>query len=85
MKKGKPEIKGYRQLTQVEIDLINQIKAKGEELEELLIEIDAYTVADNEQYGSPDAEPRRWMAIGKTHLQQGLMALTRSIARPESF
>ncbi|GAG46315.1 unnamed protein product, partial [marine sediment metagenome] len=27
----------------------------------------------------------RWLAIGKTDLQKGLMALTRSIAKPEFF
>ncbi len=83
--KSKPEIKGYRQLTQIEIDMLNLIKEKGEELEQLLAQVEEYTVTENEAFGSPDAEPRRWIAIGKTHLQQGLMALTRSIARPESF
>ncbi|WP_423815292.1 DUF7681 family protein, partial [Pseudomonas viridiflava] len=32
-----------------------------------------------------DAEPFRWIAIGKTHLQQGLMCLTRAVAKPEFF
>jgi hypothetical protein len=36
-------------------------------------------------YGTPDAEPHRWISIGKTHLQQGFMALTRGIAKPETF
>ena len=28
---------------------------------------------------------RRWITVGKTHLQEGLMALTRAVARPETF
>lgn len=31
------------------------------------------------------AQPGRWLSIGKTDLQTGLMALTRSIAQPGSF
>lgn len=31
------------------------------------------------------AEPPRWAAIGRTHFQEGLMALTRSVAQPTSF
>jgi hypothetical protein len=27
----------------------------------------------------------RWIAIAQTHLQQGLMALTRAVARPDGF
>ena len=30
-------------------------------------------------------ESRRWLEIGKEHLQQGFMALTRAIARPTTF
>ncbi len=35
------QIKGYRELSQEEIDLMNQIKAKGEELRELVQKIEA--------------------------------------------
>lgn len=35
------QIKGYRELSQAEIDLMNQIKAKGEELRELIKKIEA--------------------------------------------
>lgn len=34
--------------------------------------------------GSPFTDPR-WLAIGQTHLQQGLMAITRAVARPDGF
>jgi hypothetical protein len=31
------------------------------------------------------AEPHRWRSIAKTHMQEGLMALTRAVAQPGSF
>ena len=68
------KIKGYRDLTQEEIDLMNQIKEKGAELGELVEKLEAMADLD-----------KRWIEIGKTNLQQGLMALTRSVARPGFF
>lgn len=68
------KIKGYRDLSQEEINLMNKIKEKGEELGSLVQEID-----------SLDSTDRRWSDIGSTHLQQGIMALVRSVAKPESF
>ena len=73
------QIKGYRELSQLEIALINKIKDVGVELQSLILDL-------GETIGDPatKADPR-WLAIGKTHLQEGLMALTRSIAKPEFF
>ena len=71
------KIKGYRELTQEEIDLMNTIKEKGVELEELIEKIDSLT-------GDKTAD-KRWLDIGKTDLQKGLMALTRSVAKPTFF
>jgi len=74
------KIKGYRDLTQDEIDLMNKIKQKGAELGELIDEMSEISVqqVDNQLDG-------RWISIGQTHLQQGIMALVRAVARPESF
>ncbi len=68
------QIKGYRDLSQAEIDLMNKVKSKGAELAELV----------NELRSSP-ALDQRWVSIGATDLQTGLMALTRSIAQPMLF
>ena len=68
------QIKGYRDLSQEEIDLMNKVKAKGEELGELV-----------EKLMATDGLDKHWIAIGKTHLQQGCMALVRGIAQPETF
>ena len=74
------QIKGYRDLTQAEIDLMNKIKQKGVELGELINEMSEYSVqqVDNQL-------DKRWIAIGQTDLQKGIMALVRAVARPESF
>lgn len=68
------QIKGYRDLTETEIALMNECKQKaiecGQLCEKLMITI--------------GTDPR-WVAIGKTNLQQGFMAIIRAIARPETF
>ena len=65
---------------QDEIDLMNEIKEKGVELGKLIDSIEVF----NAQTGNHGID-MRWVSIGKTHLQQGLMALTRSVAKPEFF
>ena len=68
------QITGYRDLAQAEIDLMNMVKGlaakAGAELE----------IVNN----APDID-KRWVAIARTHLQEGFMALVRSIARPTTF
>lgn len=71
------QIKGYRELNEVEIALINRIKEHGVVLQSL---IDDLGKSERETKADP-----RWLAIGKTHLQEGLMALTRSVAKPDFF
>lgn len=68
------KISGYRELSQTEIDLMNKIKAKGVELGELVAELRA-----------ADGLDQRWISIGQTDLQTGLMALTRGVAQPTTF
>lgn len=68
------KIKGYRELSQVEIDLMNEIKSKGAELGDLV-----------EKLRSTDGIDQRWVSIGATDLQTGLMALTRGVAQPTFF
>lgn len=68
------KIKGYRELTQEEIDLMNEIKTKGAELGELVFKLREFADID-----------QRWVSIGATDLQTGLMALTRSVAKPDFF
>lgn len=69
------QIKGYRELNADEIALMNEIKAKGVELGELVAKLRAMGVALDQ----------RWVSIGATDLQTGLMALTRGVAQPTFF
>ena len=68
------KIKGYRELSQEEVNLMNEVKEKGIELGELIGKLEVM-----------DSLDKRWIEIGKTDLQKGLMALTRSIAKPDFF
>lgn len=68
------KIKGYRDLSQEEIDLMNKAKDLAVQVGNLVEEL----------IGS-DATDKRWASIGKTDLQTGFMALIRSVAQPTTF
>lgn len=68
------QIAGYRDLNEVEIALMNKIKMKGAELGELVAELRLNQEVD-----------QRWVSLGATDLQTGIMALTRAVARPTFF
>jgi hypothetical protein len=70
------KIKGYRELSEEEIATMNEIKEVGIELGKLVERLRNPTNAVYDQ---------RWVSIGATDLQTGLMALTRSIAKPDFF
>ncbi len=66
-------IKGYTELTADQITTMNAITQLGSELDKMLCKL---------QSGDCD---QRWLSIGKTNLQQGLMALKRAVTRPDIF
>lgn len=68
------KIKGYRDLSQDEINLMNEAKELGERCRELTDKIK----------GVEGIDPR-WLNIGITQLQQGFMAVIRSVAQPTTF
>jgi hypothetical protein len=68
------QIKGYRELSQQEIEVMNRVKRVAAEVEKLVSSLQADTTTDP-----------RWVSIGTTDLQKGFMALTRAIAKPDSF
>jgi hypothetical protein len=69
-----PKVTGYRQLTEAEAMLMNEVKAHAEATRMLIEKLN----------GIPSLD-RRWISIGQTGLQQGFMALVRSIAQPTTF
>lgn len=92
-----PPVTGYRTLSQTEVDLMNRIKATGAVLQALVQEIGSHVrsqATKPSHVRTPDGvelqrmqhtEPMRWLAIGTTDLQQGLMAITRAVAQPTTF
>ena len=74
-------IKGYRDLSQGEIDLMDEAKALGEQIGVLVDKLEAADFAQT----SDQVPDKRSLALAKTNLQQGMMWLVRSIAKPASF
>ena len=68
------KIKGYRDLSQEEIDAMNEVKGLAEQAGALVAKLRAQQELD-----------QRWVSIGATDLQTGFMALTRGIAQPTTF
>jgi hypothetical protein len=69
-----PAIKGYRELSKPEIELINKLKTLGDDVGAVIEEMQKLSYFD-----------QRWVAIGKTDLQKGFMALVRAVAKPTGF
>ena len=68
------KITGYRELSANEVEMINQVKAKANEVRSLIFEITKSVDTDT-----------RWLDIAETDLQKGFMSLVRAIAQPDSF
>lgn len=93
------KITGYRDLSEQEIALMNEIKAKAAEVGELHIKLQQSLLppageGQEVELGCGctalevplgEYETDRWLRIGLDHLQQGFMALTRAVARKTSF
>ena len=67
-------IKGYRDLSPEEIDMMNEGKAIANAVGEWI-----------ERLQSHDETDKRWVAVAKTDLQKGFMAAIRSVAKPTTF
>lgn len=86
-----PKTTGYRQLGAEEAALMNEIKAKGVELGALVEKLRACKKQhfpkspDTEEFTMGFDVDQRWVSIGATDLQTGLMALTRAVAKPTTF
>ena len=67
-------IVGYRELTEEEVTSINSLKRLGELIGTAVRALEHMSGAD-----------QRWVSIAQTHLQQGIMAAVRAVAKPETF
>ena len=64
-------VQGYKAQSQGAIDQVNLNKAMEEEILRRLDAMKAWTDID-----------QRWLAIGRTHIEQGFMAMNRAIFMP---
>ena len=68
------QIKGYGDLSQEELDLMNEAKSLAVQVGDLVAKIQATPLTD-----------KRWASIGQTDLQKGFMSLIRAVAQPTTF
>ena len=68
------QIKGYRELSQEEIDAMNKSKELASQVGDFIDELEKNGYVD-----------KRWLAIAKTDLQKAFMSLRRSINKPNHF
>lgn len=93
MKDQHTKIKGYRDLSQEEIDLMNEIKTLGTNIEDVLFKVyhhvshqyESSANNEDEQNRLIKAQPDEWLTKAKVDLQVSLMCLTRAVAQPTSF
>lgn len=65
-------VEGYRPQSSTAVELVNENKR----LEETMLRVlDAFSTLQEID--------KRWLAIGRTHLEEGFMAVNRSIFRPQ--
>jgi hypothetical protein len=76
-------ITGYRDLSQAEIDLMNEGKALAEQVGEWITRVSSIGIENGRD--TQIKIDHRWLSIGKTQLQQGFMAAIRAIAKPTTF
>ena len=68
------QIKGYRELSQEEINLMNEAKELSAKVGDLISKLE-----------STDGLDKRWLDTGKTDLQKGFMSTIRAIAQTTTF
>lgn len=78
------KVKGYKRMTDEQIETINKIKEHGAALQELIEDLRGRG-AEKDGLDPTLHTNGRWLAEGRTDLQKGIMSLVRSVANPEFF
>jgi len=68
------KIQGYKELDQETIDMMNAVKLQANATGAVLDSLEATGKLSG-----------RWLSIARTQLQQGFMAATRAVAKPDFF
>lgn len=71
-------VDGYRPQTRQAVSLVNHFKHVEEEILRTLDSMSRPGAGND-----PARFDQRWLAIGRTHLEQAFMAINRSVFRPE--
>tara|TARA_B110000240_G_scaffold173636_1_gene199523 strand:- start:273 stop:533 length:261 start_codon:yes stop_codon:yes gene_type:complete len=79
------KILGYRELSQKEVDLMNETKALAEKLRVNIEKISNLSTRDGHITVTQVLESERCLNEAKTFLQTGIMWLARSVALPKTF
>ncbi len=94
------KINTYRELTQEEVDLMNEIKALGPQIQSIIEKVQSHVSTQRynckcdagQQVHNVDewdrleaATPERFAVMAKTEFQTGLMYLVRAVAQPTGF
>lgn len=83
------KINGYRELSQEEIDLMNEVKQLGVTAESVLVKIQNHVMKqyadDSNEERLYSADPLEWLERGTHELQTALMKITRAVAQPTTF
>ena len=75
-------VSGYRKLTDAELNLVNRLKARGQDLADDLALVEQLIASRAAEYGTPDAEHYRVLLLGKTNIQACYMWLIHAVAAP---
>lgn len=79
------KITGYRELSQEEIDLMNEGKALAEQCGAYIAKLRKHTGQVTSDSPPALSLDQRWISIGATDLQRGFMSVIRGIAQPTTF
>lgn len=80
-----PKITGYRQLSEKEVELMNEGKALAELVGAYIAKLRGHQLNPSIMSDPGIALDQRWISIGATDLQKGFMAVMRGIAQPTTF
>ncbi|HGW3984129.1 DUF7681 family protein [Acinetobacter baumannii] len=95
------KIKGYRDLSQEEVDLMNEVKALGPQIKTVIDKVTAHVktqrdscciieqfkeITNQDEYDRLNqANPEKFIQLATDDFQIALMLLTRAIAQPTTF
>ena len=80
-----PKITGYRQLSEKEVELMNEGKALAEQCGAYIAKLRTFPASTANNVPDVVTLDQRWVSIGATDIQTGFMAVIRGIAQPTTF